>query len=388
MRAGARHPLEYAVEAWRIEPDWLGETVVIAAGGPSLTAAQLEMVCRAGCRLIVVNNAWQLAPWADLLYACDRTWWQHYRPAFTGDKATASPEAAFDFGARWVRGRKGAALSSDPEVIALAANGGHQAANIAALRTGFEGRALLLGFDMKPGAGGLKHWHGSHAGRLDRGMPYGKWIKHFEEAADSLPPSFSIINCTPGSALPCFPMADLADALAGGAGRPPLALPAKPPAAPLREVQRDRPGGIKMGLALQIARTALMKPQPGDVLVVTMNQDITDGQAEVLRKRFATALSAHPGVSVLIVGRHDRVTVEVKTSEEAEKPAAAPASKSEVLTDEHIAATPGEFPAGPDEASAPEEVPAPAGPDEAKSPPAATPKRASGKRSAKAKAAE
>lgn len=71
-----------------------------------------------------------------------------------------------------------------------------------------------------------------------------------------------------------------------------------------------------MSLALQIARTALLKPQPGDVLVVTMNRDITDGEAEVLRKRTERALSAHPGISILIVGRHDRVVIEAKVPDE------------------------------------------------------------------------
>ncbi|WP_430436861.1 hypothetical protein [Oceanibaculum nanhaiense] len=332
----ARHPLDYAVEAWRIEPDWRGETVVIAAGGPSLTADQLAMVRAAGCRLIVVNNAWQIAPWADLLYACDRAWWQHYRPAFPGEKATISPEAAFDFGSHWVRFRKGTALSRDPDHIALAANGGHQALGIAAHRLGFEGRILLLGFDMKPGPGSLKHWHGSHPGPLDRGMPFGKWIADFAVAANSLPPPLTVINCTPGSALRCFPVADLADALAGAAGRPPLALPAAPPADPPREGRPARPGGRKMSLALQIARTALLKPQPGDVLVVTMNQEIDDRQVAVLHKRFDRALSAHPGVSVLIVGRHDRVTIEVKSEDGKKlvpKPEEKPAPPAEAATE-------------------------------------------------------
>mgnify|MGYP001617909464 CR=1 FL=1 len=61
---------------WRVEEEWRGQTAAILGGGPSLTLGQCETVRVAGCRVIAVNNAYELAPWADILYFADRHWWE------------------------------------------------------------------------------------------------------------------------------------------------------------------------------------------------------------------------------------------------------------------------------------------------------------------------
>ena len=74
---------------------------------------------------------------------------------------------------------------------------------------------VLLGYDMKFGPGGEKHWHEDHTkssnpaiGQIER------WLAAFE----TLPPDLEkagveVVNCTPGSALTCFPMAKLEEVL-------------------------------------------------------------------------------------------------------------------------------------------------------------------------------
>ena len=80
VRDGAAKPVEAskaaaqgarpAGKAWRAGGQWAGDTCCILATGPSLTPAQAEYA-KGKARVIAVNDAWRLAPWADILYACD-----------------------------------------------------------------------------------------------------------------------------------------------------------------------------------------------------------------------------------------------------------------------------------------------------------------------------
>ena len=54
---------------WSIPPEWTGETAFLLGGGPSLKGFNAE--CLRGRRVIAINNSWELAPWADVLYFCD-----------------------------------------------------------------------------------------------------------------------------------------------------------------------------------------------------------------------------------------------------------------------------------------------------------------------------
>jgi hypothetical protein len=56
-----------------LEPVWAGETAVLVASGPSLCPSDVDRV-RGRARVIAVNDGYRLAPWADVLYACDRRW--------------------------------------------------------------------------------------------------------------------------------------------------------------------------------------------------------------------------------------------------------------------------------------------------------------------------
>src|SRR5690606_36181457 len=67
---------------------WPQQTVVVVGGGPSLTAADVDRAASRPVRIIAINDAWRLAPRADLLYAADAPWWDHHKgvPAFAGAK--------------------------------------------------------------------------------------------------------------------------------------------------------------------------------------------------------------------------------------------------------------------------------------------------------------
>lgn len=192
---------------------WPGATVVILASGPSLSDAQVERVRQAHaegrCKVVVVNTTYERAPWAELLYACDAKWWSRYRPDFAGLKV--SQDTVEDI-PNVVRAPSvdEPGLSLDPLRIHQGANSGFQALNLAVL---LGGRLIvLLGFDMKPGAGGKRHWHGDHPEGLsnpDAGN-FARWRDAFAEAVpDLVRAGVEVVNCTPGSALACLPFADL-----------------------------------------------------------------------------------------------------------------------------------------------------------------------------------
>lgn len=196
------------IRHWDIWPIWPGSIVVCIASGPSLTQGQVDY-CRGRAKIIVVNDNYRLAPWADLLYACDHQWWKWHKGAngFSGIRATQDESAAEEFDIQWIPSRKGSGLSTDPQYIHQGRNSGYQAINLAFL-LGAK-RIVLLGYDMHVRPSGRPRWFGHHPNLQ---VPnYTDYISHYESiAAQRL---VEIINCTPSTALNCFPKTELHETL-------------------------------------------------------------------------------------------------------------------------------------------------------------------------------
>ncbi len=210
---------------WTVQEEWPGSTIVCIGGGPSLTQAQVD-ACRdrrdsAGelVRVIAINDAWRLAPWADLLYFCDDKWWQWHGKKLAHWRARIArlEGGCHDFGDARIKvlrniGRSG--LSEFRDGVMNGKNSGYQAINLA-VHLGAK-RILLLGYDMKAAIdkGAVKtHWFGDHPGGTSQDV-YLQMLPWF----DTLPPllkkrGIEIINCTPGSALRTFPMRPIGEAL-------------------------------------------------------------------------------------------------------------------------------------------------------------------------------
>ncbi len=202
------------------ERDW-GGFCVVAGSGPSLTQ-EIAGLCR-NVPVIAVNDAWRLFPFARILYACDNNWWAVHRGVseFKGEKWSSHGDAfhndkrdvARRYGLCLVRGRDEEGFSFDPRFIHYGQNSGFQAANFAGHCLGWGGRIALVGFDMRK-VGGRRHFFGEHPETLrstQRG--YDLWPEIFRRAGLSLPTGIEIVNCTPESALTCFPKMNLRDAL-------------------------------------------------------------------------------------------------------------------------------------------------------------------------------
>lgn len=153
-----------------------------------------------------------LAPWADLLYACDHGWWERYAPAFGGMKVTQDPRVASirDDVHRVPCDPDGTGLSRDPHRIHGGGNGGYQAVNLAVLLGA--ARIILLGFDMSAGPDGRRHAYPDHQPGLNNPdeSNFMNWRTAFAALARDLRAAgIPVVNCSTRTALDCFPRGTL-----------------------------------------------------------------------------------------------------------------------------------------------------------------------------------
>lgn len=196
----------------RVERLWPNATVVCLGGGPSLTADDVE-ACRGRARVIAVNDAHRLAPWADVLYSSDVAWWRFYNgvPDFAGQKFS------IDQGNRRILPRfpeirvlantGDTGVETNPTGLRTLSNSGGAAINLA-VHFGAT-RVILLGYDMRPG-----HWFGKHPCPLNNHSPYVVFRQKLATMAAPLKAlGVDIVNCSRATALTAFRIAPLADVL-------------------------------------------------------------------------------------------------------------------------------------------------------------------------------
>lgn len=195
-------------------PDWSGHAAAIVGSGLSATREAVALL-RGRVRVLVINTSYNLAPWADVLYACDAKWWSWHKGAldFVGIRVTHDEGAAKEFGLHRVALIEGNAddpkLSFIPGVIGRGGNSGFQAFNLV-LQFGAKPIALL-GLDYCG-----RRWHGPHPnGREQSAQTLAKWAATFDAAAPQAKAfGAEVINLSQQSALKAFPKLSIADALA------------------------------------------------------------------------------------------------------------------------------------------------------------------------------
>lgn len=197
----------------QIDRAWPGSTIVCIATGPSLTREDVE-ACRDKARVVVVNDAHRLAPWADALWATDGSWWNHHRgvPTFTGLKYGITVPVGKWPGVQVITNTGTTGLERKPTGVRTGQNSGYAAIN-AAVHLGAR-RILLLGYDMGRRPGEPSHFFGDHPKTLQRNAPYAAFAENFVSLVDPLAAlGITVINCSRRTALTCFPQASLAQAL-------------------------------------------------------------------------------------------------------------------------------------------------------------------------------
>jgi len=194
-----------------VTPLWKNATCVCIASGPSLTPADVDYV-RDKARVIVVNNGYQLAPWADVLWATDARWWRWHKgaPGFNGLKFSLSVGGLnLPRDVHVLRNAGFSGWSTDPAAVYHGKNGGFCATQLAA-HLGAS-RVILLGYDMQA-TNNRHHWHGEHPYHMPN--PYTSWVRAFRDNAErARSAGLEIVNCTRETALTMFPRMPLEQAL-------------------------------------------------------------------------------------------------------------------------------------------------------------------------------
>jgi hypothetical protein len=204
--------------------EWDGDTVIIIGGGPSIRAlGQDEIIPKLEGRypVIAINNAYMLAPWADVLYWADNHWlcdnWRSLHEHVGWRRITRQQPKLRDVRAtpRWlpeidvIMCRPSSGISVDPTTI-CGRNGGHNAINLAFL---FGARRIvLLGFDLDESQH-KQNWHELHT-RPTRTDVYSQWRKDFAAAATELKKhNIDVVNTNPESRIDCFRFSSLNDCI-------------------------------------------------------------------------------------------------------------------------------------------------------------------------------
>lgn len=197
---------------------------LIVGTGPSLTIAQLHLA--AHLPKFGANLAYRLG--VDVALGCNWQFWEHYKDDAAKyvnvAKWTTRPELRGKYPwLHYIEERWEPGLSVDKSWICAHHGSGPQTVNLA-LHYGCE-VMLLVGWDMRYSGKvsdreylGERHYFGEYPEPLQhwpRTGPNGEMTGLIAEMESIVPSDYGIeiINCTPGSAMRCFPMMPLEEAL-------------------------------------------------------------------------------------------------------------------------------------------------------------------------------
>jgi hypothetical protein len=205
-------------------PDWQGKYVAVIGGGASIKRSEVDSL-KGRLPVIVINESYQLAAWADVLYSCDHKWWQLRWDAikdFKGLKVTQDVLAVATYtelNRLRLRSPKPGEytdhfLMDEYGEIGSGRSSGFQVINWLA-QIGVKGIALL-GFDACDIDNKI-HWHGRHPDQLNNPnqSTYISWKIWLENAAPKLRElNIEVVNCSMQSAIAYFPRHSVEDILA------------------------------------------------------------------------------------------------------------------------------------------------------------------------------
>ena len=181
------------------------------ASGPSLTQKQVDYAVKSPAKIIAINNNYEICPTADVLYGCDKNWWQTHKgaPNFLGYKFSLQDSGFSDVHQLYNSGTAG--IDFDWPNIRTGKNSGYQAINLA-VHFGCR-RIILVGYDMQH-TDGKKHWHPNHPAGLCNFECVKSCIDYYDDLAPVLDGNdIEVLNCTLKTALKCFKTANIKDVL-------------------------------------------------------------------------------------------------------------------------------------------------------------------------------
>ena len=195
--------------------NWPNETAYLVASGPSSESLDLDQL--RGRRVIAVSHGLFMAPWAPTLIAGGRAFWRHHnitkiwhgcRAIITDDYRPWGWLAREDPRMAYMRraGRYG--LSDDPGALAGSESSVMLAINYAVHRG--VARIVLLGCDGKPGPSGERRAGRPESDTRDAAARYQTQERAMATQIKPLAAAgVTVVNCSPDTALGCYPVGDL-----------------------------------------------------------------------------------------------------------------------------------------------------------------------------------
>lgn len=200
-------------EYWHVPRLWEGQTAFILGCGPSLSSVDFNALRGlAWPRVIAINDAIFEYPEADLLYFCDRAWWdgQYGRQSRVPRGTfivTLENEIA---GVKRLRNTGPTGFDPDTSCLRHGSNSGYQAMHLA-VHLGVK-RIILCGFDLRTVDGRL---HSMARPEQQAATPVfdqtlrEAMLPKFETLVEPLSKmGVQVLNATPGSRLTCWPIVE------------------------------------------------------------------------------------------------------------------------------------------------------------------------------------
>lgn len=187
---------------------WQNERCYVLGGGPSLT--DFALLATIGKRVIAVNRAYEVCPWADLIASCDDRFYSLHKndPRFrnhTGLKVMmlVDPNPDLESDVWVVPASIERCLGSIKDGLGHGWNSGYGALMLA-LALGCD-PIYLVGFDMEGAAGNTQvWWHDGYPQQSD-GSCYQRYADEFRWAASRLVPRRVYSLCPTGGLRGIFP---------------------------------------------------------------------------------------------------------------------------------------------------------------------------------------
>lgn len=202
---------EVDFKSGKIQPEFLGETVYIVGGGPSLKDFNFDLL--KGKHVIAINRAFEFVPFAEYLYWSDIGFYEKYKEGihqFKGKKVTnKNYPLRNDIINLENTGKLG--LETNPSAIKHGGNSGYAAINLA-YHLGAK-TIVLLGYDMQKD-GKESHFHGGYGRKVDNSLYDNLFLPHFQSLVEPLRDKKVVVyNANINSKLECFTKCDIDFAL-------------------------------------------------------------------------------------------------------------------------------------------------------------------------------
>ena len=186
----------------KIEKIWDDEVVYLVGGGPSLENFDWNRL--KGKKVIAINRAFQVLPFADVMYWTDARFYRWYASEITnfkGLKVTCRPVPENPSDVIFLKSNGANTIDTRPSYISHGNNSGYGAINLA-VKLGAK-RIYLLGYDMNADSN-KTHWHNGYNISHNTSI-YGRMVAQFTPLVDILPRmGVEVWNANPNSKLECF----------------------------------------------------------------------------------------------------------------------------------------------------------------------------------------